>query len=45
MKGLEDKIVLITGAAGGIVTFLASDEANSITGQGIRVSGGLTMHG
>lgn len=29
----------------GIVTFLASDDANFITGQVISVSGGLTMHG
>ena len=29
----------------GIVTFLASEEANFITGQVISVSGGLTMHG
>jgi len=29
----------------GIVTFLASDEANFIVGQTISVSGGLTMHG
>ena len=29
----------------GIVTFLASDEADFIVGQTISVSGGLTMHG
>jgi 2-hydroxycyclohexanecarboxyl-CoA dehydrogenase len=29
----------------GIVAFLASDDANFITGQTISVSGGLTMHG
>lgn len=29
----------------GIVAFLASDDANYITGQTISVSGGLTMHG
>ncbi|SAL05295.1 3-oxoacyl-[acyl-carrier-protein] reductase [Caballeronia calidae] len=29
----------------GVVTFLASDDANFITGQVISVSGGLTMHG
>lgn len=29
----------------GIVAFLASDDANYITGQIISVSGGLTMHG
>lgn len=29
----------------GIVVFLASDDANFITGQTISVSGGLTMHG
>ncbi|NOX52403.1 MAG: glucose 1-dehydrogenase [Gammaproteobacteria bacterium] len=29
----------------GIVTFLASEEANFIVGQTISVSGGLTMHG
>ena len=29
----------------GIVTFLASSDANFITGQTISVSGGLTMHG
>lgn len=29
----------------GIVTFLASDDADYITGQTISVSGGLTMHG
>ncbi|MEM5428514.1 glucose 1-dehydrogenase [Cupriavidus oxalaticus] len=29
----------------GIVSFLASDDANFITGQVISVSGGLTMHG
>jgi len=29
----------------GIVAFLASDDANYITGQVISVSGGLTMHG
>ncbi len=29
----------------GLVTFLASDDANYITGQTISVSGGLTMHG
>jgi 2-hydroxycyclohexanecarboxyl-CoA dehydrogenase len=29
----------------GIVAFLASDEADYITGQTISVSGGLTMHG
>lgn len=29
----------------GMVAFLASDDANFITGQSISVSGGLTMHG
>jgi 2-hydroxycyclohexanecarboxyl-CoA dehydrogenase len=29
----------------GIIAFLASDDANFITGQVISVSGGLTMHG
>jgi 2-hydroxycyclohexanecarboxyl-CoA dehydrogenase len=29
----------------GIIAFLASDDANFITGQTISVSGGLTMHG
>ena len=29
----------------GLVTFLASDDADYITGQTISVSGGLTMHG
>jgi 2-hydroxycyclohexanecarboxyl-CoA dehydrogenase len=29
----------------GIVAFLASDDAEYITGQVISVSGGLTMHG
>ncbi len=29
----------------GIIVFLASDDANYITGQTISVSGGLTMHG
>ena len=29
----------------GMVAFLASDDAGYITGQTIRVSGGLTMHG
>ena len=29
----------------GIVAFLASSDANFITGQTISVSGGLTMHG
>lgn len=29
----------------GIVAFLASDDANFITGQTLSVSGGLTMHG
>jgi 2-hydroxycyclohexanecarboxyl-CoA dehydrogenase len=29
----------------GVVTFLASDDADFITGQVISVSGGLTMHG
>lgn len=29
----------------GLVAFLASDDANYITGQTISVSGGLTMHG
>ena len=29
----------------GLVTFLASEEANFIVGQTISVSGGLTMHG
>ena len=29
----------------GMVAFLASDDANFITGQAISVSGGLTMHG
>ena len=29
----------------GIVVFLASDDANFITGQVVSVSGGLTMHG
>lgn len=29
----------------GVIAFLASDDANFITGQTISVSGGLTMHG
>ena len=29
----------------GIIAFLASDDADYITGQTISVSGGLTMHG
>ena len=29
----------------GAVAFLASDDANYITGQTLSVSGGLTMHG
>ena len=33
------------GDIAGIVAFLASDEADYITGQVISVSGGLTMHG
>ncbi len=33
------------GDIAGIVAFLASDEAQFITGQVISVSGGLTMHG
>ena len=69
MRGLRDRVVTITGAAGGIgdlrplkraiplkrlaepedipgaVAFLASEDANYITGQVISVSGGLTMHG
>ena len=34
-----DKVIAI------IIAFLASDDANFITGQTISVSGGLTMHG
>ena len=33
------------GDIAGIVAFLASEEAQFITGQVISVSGGLTMHG
>ena len=35
----------LPGDVAGVVTFLASEEAEFITGQTISVSGGLTMHG
>ena len=38
-----DVTALVIGA--GIVAFLASGDAEYITGQVISVSGGLTMHG
>jgi len=39
MKGHDDEVTMTR------IAFLASDDANYITGQVISVSGGLTMHG
>jgi NAD(P)-dependent dehydrogenase (short-subunit alcohol dehydrogenase family) len=53
MLQLQDKVAVITGAAGGIgaatarlmvVAFLASDEARYVTGQNWIADGGTVSH-